>query len=107
MMKNQNTTMRKTMYHNQRHPCLAAMLFMRRKVPERMPDVSEKASFCAKGFRVRHGQEPQHRNTHHLAELDGRVADFVPNANRDLEPSKGFDMKAHIRNRMHSHPSIA
>ena len=45
MMKNQKTTMRKTMYHNQRHPCLAAMLFMRRKVPARMPPVSAKASF--------------------------------------------------------------
>lgn len=46
MMKNQKTTIRKTMYHSQRHPCLAAILFMRRKVPARIPEVSENASFC-------------------------------------------------------------
>ncbi len=44
-MKNQKTTRRKIMYLNQRHPCLEAILFMRRNVPLRMPEVSEKASF--------------------------------------------------------------
>ena len=52
-MKNQKTIMRKTIYHSQRHPCRAAMLFMRRNVPASMPDVSENASFCiAKGERT-------------------------------------------------------
>lgn len=46
IMKNQNTMTRKTMYHSQRQPWRSAMLFMRRKVPERMPEVSAKASFC-------------------------------------------------------------
>lgn len=45
MMKNQKTVMRKTIYHNQRHPCRVAMLFMRRNVPASIPDVSENASF--------------------------------------------------------------
>jgi len=44
--KNQKTRMRKTMYHNQRHPWRSAILLMRRNVPARMPDVSENASFC-------------------------------------------------------------
>lgn len=33
------------MYQSQRQPWRAAMLFMRRNVPERMPDVSANASF--------------------------------------------------------------
>lgn len=45
MMKNQKTMMRKTIYQSQRHPCRAAMLFMRRNVPASIPDVSENASF--------------------------------------------------------------
>ena len=53
MMKNQKTMRRKIMYHSQRHPCRAAILFMRRKVPARIPDVSEKASFCV--ATVEHG----------------------------------------------------
>lgn len=34
------------MYHSQRQPWRAAMLFRRRKVPLRMPPVSANASFC-------------------------------------------------------------
>lgn len=45
MMKNQNTTTKNTMYQSHRHPCLDAMLFIRRNVPERKPDVSANASF--------------------------------------------------------------
>jgi len=44
-MKNQKTMTMKTMYHSQRHPCRCAMLFILRNVPERIPDVSAKASF--------------------------------------------------------------
>ena len=43
--KNQNTMTTKTMYHSQRQPCRAAMLFIRRKVPESIPPVSANASF--------------------------------------------------------------
>lgn len=52
MMKNQKTMMRNRMYHNQRQPCRAAMLFIRRNVPLRMPEVSAKASFCMDGCMV-------------------------------------------------------
>jgi len=45
IMKNQKTMIRKTKYHSQRHPCRAAMLFIRRKVPESIPPVSANASF--------------------------------------------------------------
>lgn len=51
MRKNQNTITRKTMYHSQRQPCRAAMLFIRRNVPDRMPDVSANASFCCQQVR--------------------------------------------------------
>jgi len=44
-MKNQNTTTRKTIYHSQRQPCREAMLFIRRNVPDKIPDVSANASF--------------------------------------------------------------
>jgi hypothetical protein len=44
--KNQKTRMMKTIYQSQRQPCRSAIRFMRRNVPARMPDVSEKASFC-------------------------------------------------------------
>jgi hypothetical protein len=47
-IKNQKTTIRKMMYHNQRHPWRPAMLFIRRNVPDKMPDVSAKASFCGR-----------------------------------------------------------
>jgi len=45
MMKNQNTMTTKTMYHSHRQPCRVAMLFIRRNVPDRIPDVSANASF--------------------------------------------------------------
>ena len=44
--KNQKTRMIKMMYPNHRHPWREAILFMRRNVPARMPDVSANASFC-------------------------------------------------------------
>lgn len=45
MIKNQKTKTRKMMYHNHRQPCRSAMLFIRRKAPARIPDVSANASF--------------------------------------------------------------
>jgi hypothetical protein len=53
MMKNQKTKIRKMMYHNQRQPWRSAMLFIRRNVPERMPDVSANASFYPKSAKSR------------------------------------------------------
>ena len=44
-MKNQKTKTRKRIYHSHRQPCRSAMLFSLRKVPLRIPEVSEKASF--------------------------------------------------------------
>jgi len=44
-MKNQNTNTRNKMYHSHRQPCRCAMLFIRRNVPARMPEVSANASF--------------------------------------------------------------
>lgn len=46
-IKNQNTTTKKIMYHSHLQPCFEAMLFILRKVPERKPEVSAKASFYA------------------------------------------------------------
>ena len=39
------TNTRKIIYQSQRQPCRSAILFIRRKVPERIPDVSANASF--------------------------------------------------------------
>lgn len=84
-MKNQKTTMRKTMYHSQRQPCRTAMLFMRRKVPARMPDVSEKASFCVINTCIRGlAVGVMTRDTYHLTKLHSRLADLVTNAYGDL-----------------------
>lgn len=40
------TRTRKTMYQSQRQPWRSAIVFIRRNVPPRMPDVSANASFC-------------------------------------------------------------
>lgn len=47
------------MYHSQRHPCRAAMLFIRRNVPLRIPDVSAKASFCPQHYQPTCSSRPQ------------------------------------------------
>jgi hypothetical protein len=65
------------MYHSQRQPCRAAMLFIRRKVPDKMPDVSANASFWSRfrsGFVFINGGQ----GTHHLTELHCRISYFAP-----------------------------
>lgn len=89
IMKNQNTTTRKTMYHNHRQPCFEAMLFIRRKVPARIPCVSAKASFCKPtdedicGVRL---ASLAHYNvrTHHLCRHQRRLSHLIPNPNGNL-----------------------
>jgi hypothetical protein len=59
------------------------MLFMRRKVPASMPDVSANASFCPTFQSVGHWNKKDFQ-THHLGKLDGRVANLVPNTDGEL-----------------------
>ena len=82
-MKNQKTMMRKTMYHSQRQPWRSAMLFMRRKVPERMPEVSAKASFCGVKWLDKPVSEGN-TDAHHFAELYGGLLDLLSYAYCDL-----------------------
>ena len=93
MIKNQKTNMRKMIYHNQRHPWRSDMLFMRRNVPASMPDVSANASFCPILFyseRSAHIRtQKKKKRTHHLAKLNGRIADLIPNTNGDLLFKRG------------------
>jgi hypothetical protein len=62
------------------------MLFMRRNVPAKMPEVSANASFC--GAHDKWGAADEWSDskvcTHHLAELHSRFTDLVTNANGNL-----------------------
>src|SRR5712671_3987616 len=80
------------------------MLFIRRNVPARMPDVSANASFytttntttiCQKKKsvpslerKVSFRRDDDNSRTHHLAELYGRFAHLIPNPDRDLNKKK-------------------
>lgn len=82
-MKNQNTTVRNTIYHSQRQPCFDDMLFMRRNVPDSMPDVSENASFF-QAISQHSLQLNEQDSVYHLTELDCRVAHLVADRRSNL-----------------------
>ena len=64
-----------------------------------MPDVSANASFCSNVLRTVYGHERRRvKITHHLAKLNGRVADLVPNTDGDLPKKK---------NGQYEHPQYA
>lgn len=84
MMKNQNTKMRNIIYQSQRHPWRADILFILRKVPDNIPDVSEKASFFQEAFSFCMYVMNLNHVAYHLTELNSWVPHFIADGSRDL-----------------------
>lgn len=84
-MKNQKTRMRNMMYQSQRQPCRSAILFIRLNVPESMPEVSAKASFCMEELVNIPFTTNTRTRAHHVTELHGGIPHLTPYCSCDLE----------------------